>query len=57
MDKNARSVIYEHVNKSPEEDSTSNSMCDGDDSGLLYCNAILKSLYNLVLESQEDKKA
>ena len=32
-------------------------MSDGDDFGLLYRNAILKSLYNLVLESHEDKKA
>ncbi|PNX78819.1 protein FAR1-related sequence 5-like [Trifolium pratense] len=53
--KNARSQIYEQ--RSSEEDSTSNSMINGDDAGILYRNAIMKSFYNLVLESQDHKEA
>ena len=45
--KNARSVIYDHTNKSTEEGSTPSSITNGDDVGLLYRNAILKSYYNL----------
>ena len=55
--KNARSVIYEHVNEGSEADSTSHLKTDGDDASLLYRNAIMKSFYNLVLESQDDKEA
>ncbi|KAJ1408709.1 Zinc finger, PMZ-type [Sesbania bispinosa] len=57
--KNARSKIYEHMNGALEEDSTSNmnSMTNGDDASLLYRNAIMKSFYNLVLETQEYKEA
>jgi hypothetical protein len=52
--KNARSVIYEHKSEGSEADSTSNG---GDDASLLYRNSIMKSFYNLVLESQDDKEA
>jgi hypothetical protein len=52
--KNARSVIYEHKSEGSEADSTSNG---GDDASLLYHNSIMKSFYNLVLESHDDKEA
>ena len=55
--KNARSVIYEHINESSTEDLTFNSMPSNDDAGLLYRNAIMKCFYNLVLETQENKEA
>jgi hypothetical protein len=32
-------------------------MINGDDAGILYRNAIMKSFYNLVLESQDHKEA
>ncbi|XP_057421165.1 protein FAR1-RELATED SEQUENCE 5-like isoform X2 [Lotus japonicus] len=57
--KNARSVIYDRTHKGSKEDSSSNcidSMTTGDDAGILYHHAILKSLYNLVLESQGHKE-
>ncbi|KAJ1426123.1 FAR1-related protein [Sesbania bispinosa] len=56
---NARSKIYEHMNGALEEVSTSNlnSMTSDDDASLLYRNAIMKSFYNLVLETQEHKEA
>ncbi|KAJ1417279.1 Zinc finger, PMZ-type [Sesbania bispinosa] len=41
------------------KDSSSNvinSMTNGDDAGILYRNAIMKSFYNLVLETQEHKE-
>ncbi|CAI8608381.1 unnamed protein product [Vicia faba] len=55
--KNARSVIYEHINRGMGEDSTSNSVINVDDAGIRYRNAILKSFYSLVLESQDNKEA
>ncbi|CAL0316337.1 unnamed protein product [Lupinus luteus] len=45
--KNVRSTIYEHMNGGMEKD---------DDVSLLYRNAIMKSFYYLVLESQEHKE-
>ncbi|KAJ1382793.1 Zinc finger, PMZ-type [Sesbania bispinosa] len=57
--KSARSMIYEHINRGSKEDSSSNvinSMTNGDDAGILYRNAIMKSFYNLVLETQEHKE-
>jgi len=55
--KNARSVIYEHMPRGMGEDSTSNSVINDDDAGILYRNAIMKSFYYLVLESQDSKEA
>ncbi|KAJ1389332.1 FAR1-related protein [Sesbania bispinosa] len=47
------------MNGALEEGSTSNmnSMINDDDASLLYRNAIMKSFYNLVLETQEHKEA
>jgi len=47
--KNARSTIYEHIEEVLEKD-------DDDGGSLLYRNAIMKSFYNLVLESQDHKE-
>ncbi|KAK2408219.1 protein FAR1-RELATED SEQUENCE [Trifolium repens] len=55
--KNARSVIYEHITRAMGEDSTSNSGINDGDAGILYRNAIMKSFYYLVLESQDSKEA
>lgn len=55
--KNARSVIYEHMPRGMGEDSTSNSVINDDDAGILYRNAIMTSFYYLVLESQDSKEA
>jgi hypothetical protein len=55
--KNARSVIYDHITRAMGEDSTSNSGINDGDAGILYRNAIMKSFYYLVLESQDSKEA
>jgi hypothetical protein len=55
--KNARSVIYEHMPRGMGEDSTSISVINDDDAGILYRNAIMKSFYHLVSESQDSKEA
>ncbi|WJX93718.1 hypothetical protein P8452_75210 [Trifolium repens] len=39
------------------EDCTSNSGINDEDAGILYRNAIMKSFYYLVLESQDSKEA
>lgn len=55
--KNARSMIYDHTREGSEENPISrNAMTNGDDVVVLYRNAIMKSFYNLVLESQEHKE-
>lgn len=45
------------MNKGSEEDSSYNSMANDDDASLLYRNAIMKSFYNLVLETQGHNEA
>lgn len=51
-------MIYEHINGGLKEDSNSsiNPMTINDGANLFYCNAIMKSFYNLVLESQDHKE-
>lgn len=56
--KNARHVIYEHIISGSKKDSASNSTTStAAADGLLYRDAIMKSFYNLVLETQEHKEA
>lgn len=50
-------MIYEHMPRGMGEDSTSISVINDDDAGILYRNAIMKSFYHLVSESQDSKEA